>query len=78
MKQYRNIGGNSGIKGYEYNSDSIWVLFSDNWVYEYRKAVIGTYDFSEMCRLADYGEGLNGYIMRNRHIKNGYSNKRGV
>ena len=74
MKQYRNIGSDSGIKGYEYNNESTWVLFSDDWAYEYRKAVIGAYNFIEMCRLADLGDGLNGYIMRNSQIRNGYSN----
>ena len=76
MKVYKNMGNDSGISAYEYDDDRILVKFHDGWIYEYRKMDIGESDFEEMCRLAEEGGGLNSYINRNRHIRNGFYSKR--
>jgi len=75
MRAYRNSGGNSGIAEYEYDDEKILVKFDDKMVYEYRRDAIGDSNFTEMVRLANSGQGLNGFIMRNGSIKFRYSNK---
>lgn len=76
MKTYKNIGSDSGIISYEYDNCHILVKFHDGMIYEYRKDDVGEVSFSEMCRLADSGEGLNSYINKNRHVHDGFHSKR--
>ena len=73
MKTYDNLGGNSGVVAYDYDSEVIKVQFDDGWIYEYEASTIGAADFQQMISLADSGHGLNSYI--NRHIRKGFSNK---
>ncbi len=73
MKAYDNLGGNSGVVAYDYDSEVIKVQFDDGWIYEYEASTIGAADFQQMISLADSGHGLNSYI--NRHIRKRFSNK---
>ena len=69
MKEYRNLGGDSGILGYESGSDSIRVEFSNGSVYLYTYASAGESNIEEMKRLATDGQGLNSFINRNVRLK---------
>ena len=73
MKTYDNLGGNSGVVAYDYDSEVIKVQFDDGWIYEYEASTIGAADFQQMISLADSGRGLNSYI--NRYIRKRFSNK---
>jgi len=73
MKTYDNLGGNSGVVAYDYDSEVIKVQFEDGWIYEYEASTIGAADFQQMISLADSGRGLNSYI--NRHIRKRFTNK---
>ncbi len=73
MKAYDNLGGNSGVVAYDYDSEVIKVQFDDGWIYEYEASTIGAADFQQMISLADSGHGLNSYI--NRYIRKRFSNK---
>ncbi len=73
MKAYDNLGGNSGVVAYDYDSEVIKVQFDDGWIYEYEASTIGAADFQQMISLADSGHGLNSYI--NRHIRKRFTNK---
>ena len=73
MKTYDNLGGDSSVVAYDYNSQVIKVQFDDGWIYEYEASKIGTADFQQMISLADSGRGLNRYI--NRYIRKRFSNK---
>ena len=69
MKEYRNLGGDSGILGYEFGSDSIRVEFSNGSVYLYTYASAGKGNIEEMKRLAINGQGLNSFINRSVRLK---------
>ena len=73
MKTYDNLGGDSGVVAYDYNSEVIKVQFDDGWIYEYEASTIGAADFQQMISLADSGRGLNSYI--NRYIRKRFTNK---
>ena len=73
MKAYDNLGGNSGVVAYDYDSEVIKVQFDDGWIYEYEASTIGAADFQQMISLADSGHGLNSYI--NRYIRKRFTNK---
>ena len=73
MKTYDNLGGDSSVAAYDYNSQVIKVQFDDGWIYEYEASKIGAADFQQMISLADSGHGLNSYI--NRYIRKRFSNK---
>lgn len=75
MKTYRNIDGDSGIVAYDYGNDWIIVQFKNGQAYEYQASKIGQAHISAMKELADAGEGLHSYIMRNPIVKNGWSSK---
>jgi hypothetical protein len=71
MVRYKNLGGDSGVAGYELGSDSITVVFkggkkSYRWSY-YRA---GQQHVENMKQLAQSGHGLNNYIMT--RVKNLY------
>lgn len=65
MSRYDNWGGDSSVSGYKHDDSSITVRFSDGSVYRYTESSVGSYNLEEMKRLAERGEGLNSYIMRN-------------
>lgn len=73
MERYKNIGGDSGVYGYEIASDSITVQFLDNSIYLYTYSSAGQLKIEEMKKLALRGYGLNEYI--NRHVKKYYKTK---
>lgn len=75
MKAYRDIDGDSGISAYDYGEDWIKVQFNSGQIYEYRASKIGQAHITAMKELANSGEGLNSYIMRNPTVKNGWSSK---
>jgi hypothetical protein len=75
MKAYKDINGDSGISAYDYGDAWIKVLFKDGKTYEYQASKIGQAHITAMKALADAGDGLNSYIMRNPTIKNGWSSK---
>ena len=73
MKTYDNLGGDSSVVAYDYNSQVIKVQFDDGWIYEYEASTIGAEAFQQMISLADSGRGLNRYI--NRYIRKRFSKK---
>lgn len=75
MKIYRDLDGDSGISAYDYGEDWIRVQFKGGIVYEYEASMIGQAHITAMKALADDGEGLNAYIMRNPAVKTGWSSK---
>jgi len=71
MQRYKDIDGDSGIKGFEINETSITIWFdgtSRSYTYSYGKA--GQHHVERMKQLAIAGEGLNAYI--NHHVKYKY------
>lgn len=71
MKNYADIGGDSGISQYETGADYIDVLFKDGSLYRYTAASAGPANLAQMKELALSGNGLNAFI--NRNVKKGYS-----
>jgi hypothetical protein len=65
MVRYKNLGGDSGVAGYELGTDSIIVVFKGGkrpYKWSYRKA--GQQHVETMKKLAETGHGLNSYIMK--------------
>ena len=73
MTPYANAGGDSGVKAYEYDAESITVEFTTGAKYLYTYGVTGSIAVEEMKTLADSGQGLNEYI--NRVVKKRYARK---
>ena len=73
MERYKNLGGNSGVVGYEIGTDFIRVQFSDGSVYLYTYASAGAHNVEQMKQLARMGQGLNAFI--NRHVRKAYERK---
>jgi hypothetical protein len=73
MVPYANRGGNSGVRSYEIDDDSIVVEFKDESKYLYNYTASGKAHVEEMKRLANAGQGLNSYI--SRHVKKNYAKK---
>jgi hypothetical protein len=72
MKRYKDLNNDSGISAYEYNETSIRVQFKTGEIYEYPESIIGARHLNIMKSLADSGDDLNAYIMRNHVVKNGF------
>lgn len=72
MKVYKDINNDSGVVGYEYSATSIYVQFDSGKIYEYPESIIGAHHLANMKRLADLGDGLNAYIMKNSAVRTGY------
>ncbi|OGS72636.1 MAG: hypothetical protein A3F91_06890 [Flavobacteria bacterium RIFCSPLOWO2_12_FULL_35_11] len=71
MVRYKNLGGDSGVAGYELGADNIIVVFKCGkrpYRWSYRKA--GQHHVETMKKLAETGQGLNSYIMT--RVKNLY------
>ncbi|MDO8991254.1 MAG: hypothetical protein Q7U91_16635 [Sideroxyarcus sp.] len=75
MKVYRDINGDSGISAYDCGDDWIKVQFKGGNTYEYHASKIGQANITAMKGLANAGDGLNSFIMRNPAVKNGWSSK---
>jgi len=68
MENYKDINGDSGIRGYEIKDTSITVWFkgtSKSYTYSYQSA--GSANVEKMKKLAASGNGLNAFI--NQHVK---------
>lgn len=76
MPRYRDTDHDSGVVAYEYGDDWIEVEFrrGRERFYLYEASGVGNSHIQEMKRLADAGDGLNSYIMKN--VRDGYSSKR--
>jgi|TARA_R110000782_G_scaffold80846_3_gene159796 predicted metal-dependent enzyme (double-stranded beta helix superfamily) len=64
MERYKNLGGNSGVAGYEIGIDYVIVVFKGgkkSYRWSYRKA--GQQHVENMKRLAESGQVLNSYII---------------
>lgn len=68
MQAYKNLSGNSGVKAYESNKDSIIVEFESGKAYLYTNESAGTVHIAAMKKLARSGKGLNTYINQNIHL----------
>jgi len=72
MKPYLNLGGDSGIDSYEYDSNTITVVFTKGGPYRYSLSGVGSAHLAEMKQLADSGTGLNAYINMHPEVRKGY------
>jgi hypothetical protein len=64
MEKYKNLGGDSGVAGYELGTDFIIVFFKDGKSpYRWSYGKVGQYHTETMKKLAVSGQGLNSYIM---------------
>lgn len=69
MQMYKNLGGDSNIKCYEIGNDYIDVIFYGTAkTYRYSYASAGRQKVEQMKRLAQQGEGLNSYIIKNARL----------
>jgi len=71
MVRYKNLGGDSGVIGYELGTDFIIVVFKGGkrpYRWSYKKA--GQQHVENLKQLAESGHGLNNYIMT--QVKNLY------
>lgn len=75
MIRYKNLGGNSSVIAYEYDTTSIRVQFGDDSVYEYTNEKPGEKEVGIMIKLAEIGQGLCGYINSNKHVRFGYARR---
>lgn len=75
MKPYKDKNGDTGISAYDYGDDWIKVQFKGGKIYEYQASKTGQAHITTMKALADAGDGLNSYIMRNPTVRNGWSSK---
>lgn len=73
MNKYRNLGGNSGVIGYDETDDTIIVYFKDGWKYVYSNYSAGINNIITMKKYANQGMGLNSFI--NKYVKKNYSKK---
>jgi hypothetical protein len=73
MEHYKNIGGDSGVAGYEIGQGSITVQFKDGAAYLYTNQSAGSANIAEMQRLAIVGQGLNSFI--SRIVRKNYAQK---
>ena len=73
MERYKNIGGDSGVSGYEIGDDHIRVKFSTGAVYLYTNASAGAQNIAQMKKLAVSGTGLNAFI--NTKVRTAYARK---
>lgn len=71
MERYKNLGGDSGVAGYEIEADAITVHFTTGAVYLYNNQSAGSHHIEQMKSLATAGHGLNSYI--NRQVRTGYA-----
>jgi hypothetical protein len=66
MKRYRNLGGASGVVGYEIQTGSITVRFASGDTYFYTVQSAGRDNVITMQDLAAGGEGLSTFIAQVR------------
>ena len=73
MDRYKNLGGNSGVVGYEIADTSIKVGFRDGSIYLYTYQSAGGENIEHMKKLAVAGQGLNSFI--GRAVRKRYASK---
>jgi hypothetical protein len=73
MKPYGNKSGISGISAYEYDDDSITIMFEDHSIYHYTYKSSGKVIIEIMKKIADNGIGLTTFI--NQHVRGSYAKK---
>jgi hypothetical protein len=70
MQHYRDVDGDSGVRGFQIDQDSITVWFHGtgrSYTYSYSSA--GSHHVEQMKMLAISGDGLNAYINNNVKYK---------
>lgn len=70
---YANIGGNSGVRGYDHGKDWFVVMFSDGSRYLYTLKSTDRETLDYMLQLARTGKGLNSYI--NKGVGSNYAGR---
>lgn len=66
MEPYSDLNGDSGVAAYEIGPDFIHVQFKKSGsTYSYTYASAGAHLVEQMKALAEAGDGLNAFIMRN-------------
>ncbi|MDR3048819.1 MAG: hypothetical protein LBV16_03130 [Elusimicrobiota bacterium] len=66
MKQYLNLNGKSGIEAYEIGDTYVAIKFKKtNKIYTYSYHLAKKHNVDNMKNLAEKGQGLNSYIMKN-------------
>jgi len=73
MEIYKNLNGNSGIKSYHFDHESITVEFADGSTYLYNYETNGKRAIKIMKGLAENGLGLTTYI--NQEVRELYAQK---
>jgi hypothetical protein len=73
MQRYKNLSGDSNVSAYEIGIGTITVLFNDGSAYLYNDQSAGSANIVQMQRLAELGQGLNGFI--NRYVRKSYARK---
>jgi hypothetical protein len=72
MKRYKNLGGDSGVSGYDIKLGSIAVQFDSGDTYLYTDQSAGKDNVITMQNLATAGKGLSTFIAQ---LKPGYADK---
>jgi hypothetical protein len=72
MKRYKNLGGDSGVSGYDIKLGSIAVQFDSGDTYLYTDQSAGKDNVITMQNLAAAGKGLSTFIAQ---LKPGYADK---
>ncbi len=77
MELYKNLGGDSGVRAFKIEADSITIEFMNgkNRFYLYNHSIPGAYHVDTLKRLAGAGQGLNSYIRLNLHGASSYADK---
>ena len=65
MIRYKDIDRDSNVFAYELGPDYIRIQFKTGKVYLYTNASAGVQNIKQMKDLAELGNGLNSFIMRN-------------
>jgi hypothetical protein len=73
MQPYKNLSGNSGVRGYEVRGDAIVLYFREGRGYLYDRHKPGAKHVAEMQRLALAGRGLATYL--NKYVRDNYARK---
>jgi len=73
MKRYKNLNGNSGIRSYNFEKESITIEFADGSTYLYNYKTNGQRAIEIMKGLAEKGVGLTTYI--NQEVRDQYARK---
>lgn len=70
MKNYYHVspstGKASGVRGYDYDENSIIIYFTDGSQYTYTTESCGEIHLAKMKQLADAKQGLNTYLTKNK------------